>query len=76
MKKSFFINLLTEKGLIQNIIGRKFQDGDKICAKHRYKMGIYWRAPLKYQHPDHSRQSKETLQTIPYNLLVHFFQQI
>ena len=35
-------------------------------------MEIYWRAPLKCQHPDHSSQSKGTLRTIPYNLLVHF----
>ena len=35
-------------------------------------MGIYWRAPLKCQQPDHSRQSKGTLRTIPYNLLVYF----
>ena len=48
------INLLTEKGLIGNRIGEKFQDGDRICAKHHYKMGIYWRAPLKCQYPDHS----------------------
>ena len=35
-------------------------------------MGIYWRAQLKSQHPDHSRQSKGTLQTIPYESFVHF----
>ena len=53
-KMSLPINLLTEKGLIGNRIGEKFQDGDRICAKHHYKMGIYWRAPLKCQYPDHS----------------------
>ena len=60
-KKSLPINLLTEKGLIENRIGNKFQDGDRICAKHCYEMGIYWKAPLKCQYPDHSRQSKGTL---------------
>ena len=70
-KKSFSINLLTEKGLIGNRIGKEFQDGVRICAKHHYKMRIYWRVPLKCQHPDHSRQSKGTLQIIPYNLLVY-----
>ena len=53
-KMSLPINLLTEKGLIENRIGKKFQNGDRICAKHHYKMGIYWRAPLKCQYPDYS----------------------
>ena len=57
-KQSLNINLLTEKGLIKNRIDKKFQDGNRICAKHRYKMGIYCRAPLKCKHPDHSKQSK------------------
>ena len=60
-KKSLPINPLTEKGLIEIRIGKKFQDGGRICAKHHYKMGIYWRAPVKCQRPDHSRQSKVTL---------------
>ena len=46
--------------------------GTEYGAKHCYKMEIHWGAPLKCQHPGHSRQSKGTLRTIPYNLLVYF----
>ena len=66
-KKSFSINLLTEKGLIGNRIGKEFQDGDRICAKHHYKMRIYWRVPLKCQHQtilDNQREHCKLFHTI------------
>jgi hypothetical protein len=52
------VPLLTEAALIQNRIGREFKYEQKICPKHRYENGIYWKPVKGCVHPTHSNPSK------------------
>ena len=45
--------MLSEKCLIESRLGKIVPADKKICAYHRYTLGIVWRQPASCQHPEH-----------------------
>ncbi|CAM1331324.1 Uncharacterised protein r2_g4032 [Pycnogonum litorale] len=49
-------SILTEAELIGNRGKRTLQPTDRVCAKHRYSLGLYWKPPKICLHPLHKYQ--------------------
>ena len=43
----------SEKGPIENRLGRELCQDQKLCAFHRFDFGIGWKPPRQCFHPDH-----------------------
>ena len=43
----------TERGLVENRLGRRLHDSDKICQNHRQRLGIFWSQTKNCAHPSH-----------------------
>jgi hypothetical protein len=49
---------ITESTLVQNRIGVKFNENEKICPQHRFANGINWHPPKSCKHPNHLTKKK------------------
>ena len=57
-----------EKLLIENRTRMKLKHDGFICAKHRYKFGIYYKPPTLCQHPEHLDKKKVSTRVAPIEL--------
>ena len=51
------LKFLNERNLIENRIGKYFEDNDRLCGKHREIYGKFWRQPKQCFHPNHLKPS-------------------
>ena len=51
------LKFLNERNLIENRVGKYFEDNDRLCGKHREIYGKFWRQPKQCFHPNHLKPS-------------------
>ena len=59
MKGQDSVEPWSERNLIENRIGRQLQEGEELCAYHRYSYGISWKQTKSCSHPDHAEEKRK-----------------
>ena len=56
-------NLINEKSMIESRANKAMESNEKICAYHRYQLGVLWKSPKSCVHPLHQQPNIKNWRT-------------